>query len=73
MEAVLRVARLVEVDVSVDAVNHDPADDKFIECALAGGAGYIVSSDWDLLELGRYRGVRIVRVGEFLEILGGLS
>jgi len=70
LEAVLRVARLVEVDVSVDAVDRDPSDDKFIECALAGGAGYVVSGDRDLLELGRYRGVRVVRVGEFLELLG---
>lgn len=69
-EAVLRVARVVEVDVSVDAVEKDPSDDKFIECALAGGADYIVSDDRHLLGLGCYEDVKIVRVGKFLEMLG---
>lgn len=42
----------------------DPADDKYLELALAAGAGTIVSSDRDLLVLRPWRGVRILRPAE---------
>ena len=51
-------------------VCRDPDDDKFISCAMDGRCYYIVSGDKDLLTLKRYRGVRIVTVSEFFELLG---
>lgn len=47
----------------------DPSDDKFLECALSGGAGYVVSGDSDLLVLGEYQGTRIVTPRQFLRLL----
>lgn len=47
----------------------DPKDDKFIACAVEGNADYIVSGDNDLLDLGVYRNIQIVRVWDFLQIL----
>ncbi len=44
----------------------DPKDDKYLELALASGAGTIVSSDGDLLVLHPWRGVRILRPAEYL-------
>ena len=44
----------------------DPKDDKFLACAAEGAAHYLVSSDRDLLEMRRYRGVAIVNPGQFL-------
>jgi len=44
----------------------DPKDDKFLACAVEGGAHYLVSSDRDLLELRRYQDVVIVNPGQFL-------
>ena len=49
-------------------VCRDPDDNKFIECAVAANALYIVSGDKDLLDLKKYRDVRILTAAEFLEI-----
>lgn len=48
----------------------DPSDDKFLDCALASDADYIVTGDKDLLEMGQYEGVRIVSPKVFLEFEG---
>jgi uncharacterized protein len=52
----------------VAVVDADPDDDKFIECALASKAGYIVSGDKHLLNLKNYQGIEIKKPAEFLEI-----
>lgn len=44
----------------------DPKDDRFLACAVEGGAHYLVSSDYDLLDMRRYRDVAIVNPGQFL-------
>jgi len=66
---VLQVARLVEVKSKVHAVREDPADDKFLECAVDSKADYIVSGDEHLLKIGSYKRTRIVSVRQFLKIL----
>jgi putative PIN family toxin of toxin-antitoxin system len=48
----------------------DGKDDKYLELALASGAGVIVSGDADLLVLHPWRGVRILRPAEYLAELG---
>ncbi len=48
----------------------DPKDDKYLELALAAGAGTIVSSDEDLLVLHPWRGVRILRPAAYLAAVG---
>lgn len=44
----------------------DAKDDKYLELALAAGAGGIVSGDDDLLVLHPWRGVRILRPAAYL-------
>lgn len=46
----------------------DDPDNRVLECALAGRADAIVTGDTALLELGEYRGVRIVSLRDYLEI-----
>jgi putative PIN family toxin of toxin-antitoxin system len=48
----------------------DPDDDKFIACALALKAQYVVSGDKALIDVRRYQGINIVTPREFLEIRG---
>ena len=43
----------------------DPDDDKFLECAVAGAADYVVSADDDLLSLGAIEGIPILDVPTF--------
>ncbi|MBV9812051.1 MAG: putative toxin-antitoxin system toxin component, PIN family, partial [Acetobacteraceae bacterium] len=44
----------------------DNKDNKYLELALASGAGVIVSGDDDLLALHPWRGVRILRPAAYL-------
>ena len=44
----------------------DPADNKYLELALAAEAGAIVSGDQDLLVLHPWRGIAILRPTEYL-------
>ena len=48
----------------------DAKDNKYLELALAAGAGVIVSGDADLLVLHPWRGVRILRPAEYLAEAG---
>jgi putative PIN family toxin of toxin-antitoxin system len=47
----------------------DPDDDRILECAIAAGSQYLVTGDGDLLRLGQFQGVRIIKVAEFLTFL----
>lgn len=52
----------------ISVIDADPDDDKFIECAVAAQAEYIVSGDKHLLGLKNYRGIQIIKAAHFLEI-----
>ncbi len=51
----------------VAVVTADPDDDKFIACAVASGATYIISGDPHLLTLGSYQDILILTPAKFLE------
>lgn len=59
----------VEPKIRLDVVKDDPDDNKFLECALAGEADFIVSGDRHLLSLNKYKGVRILKAADFLKEL----
>lgn len=65
-EEVLPFVKTIEVRKRLTVVRRDPDDNKFLECAVTGGAKYLVTGDRDLLELDSYRGISIVTAGEFL-------
>ena len=48
-------------------VTDDPDDNRILECAIAAGSDYIVTYDKDLLRLGEYAGIKIVRAVDFLQ------
>jgi putative PIN family toxin of toxin-antitoxin system len=59
----------VEVVHQIQAITDDPDDNKFIECAIECGAGYIISGDRHLLKLKEYAGIKILKASEFLKNL----
>lgn len=61
--------RFVESQLLNRPVCRDPKDDKFLECALAAGAKYLVSRDGDLLVLEKPFGIEIITPRRFLSIL----
>lgn len=60
---------LIEPAEVVEAVSADPGDDKFITCAVAGQAEYLVTRDAHLLAIQTFRGTTILPPGEFLTLL----
>jgi uncharacterized protein len=55
----VRLAEIVEPSETISDVDADPADNRVLEAAAAGGAAAIVSGDRHLLELKAWRGVPI--------------
>ena len=62
------VATVVEPQFSLDVIKEDPADNRVLECALAGEASYIVTGNAHLLRLKEYRGVVILNPAGFLAL-----
>jgi putative PIN family toxin of toxin-antitoxin system len=50
-------------------VCRDADDNKFLEVATSGGAGFIISNDEDLLVLSPFEGILIITPAEFLKLL----
>ena len=69
MEDLGEFSTLVEPNIKLDVVKEDPKDNKFIECALAGEADFIVSGDAPLLNLGEYQGIQVLSPATFLRML----
>ena len=63
-------ARMIEPKVKLYLVEGDPADNRYLECSIAGGADYVVSGDGHLLDLREYLGAPILSPREFLIVLG---
>ena len=53
----------------IEAIKEDPQDNKFLECAVASHADYIVTGDRHLKSLNKFEGIKIVSAREFLDIL----
>jgi len=60
---------LVKLGSQTVTICRDPDDNKVIETALIGECRFIVSGDKDLLVLGSYNNIKIVKPAQFLEIL----
>lgn len=52
--------------LDISSACRDLKDAKFLACAVEGQAHYLISSDRDLLDMRRYKGVAIVNPGQFL-------
>jgi putative PIN family toxin of toxin-antitoxin system len=66
VEELKAMSTIVSPFLKINAVKKDPADNKIIECALEGKVDYLVTNDNHLLELGEYRGIKIIKPEEFL-------
>jgi len=67
--AVFSVGKIVQVTNKVSVVREDPSDDKFIECAIAAEAKFIVGGYKHLLKMEKYGKIRIFSVSEFIKTL----
>ena len=54
---------------SLNVVQDDPTDNKFLEAAVAGNANLIVSGDEHLLEIKSFRTISIIKPRKFVDML----
>ena len=67
-EEVLPFFEITETTDRINGVCRDPDDDKFISCAVSASADFIVSGDKDLLDMGKYKSVRIISASVLLKM-----
>ncbi|MCE5229906.1 putative toxin-antitoxin system toxin component, PIN family [bacterium] len=67
MQLILSNVKLITVKPLKNQVCSDPDDDKFIACAISGGADVIVTGDKALLAVSGFRGIQIVTPRMFLD------
>ena len=60
-------SKKVEPTVQLHVISQDAQDDKILECALAAGTNLIVTGDQHLLELGKFKKVRILSPRDFFD------
>ena len=67
-EDILMFAWIVDGNEIIDVIKNDPTDNKYLACAYEGEADYIVSGDRHLLEIKKFRGIKIINTKEFLKV-----
>lgn len=68
-EELLPYAETIKITSKINnIVEKDPTDNKFISLAVDGDAEYIISGDKHLLEIKRFKKIKIVSIKEFLSI-----
>jgi uncharacterized protein len=63
-------AEVVEAVPAIPPTCRDPADDHVLAAALVSGADYLVTGDKDILTLGSFEGIRIIKVRQLVDELG---
>jgi hypothetical protein len=67
-QEILPFFEVIDVSEEVKGICNDPADDKFISCALSASAEYLVSGDKALTDLKQYKSAKIIKPSEFLKL-----
>ncbi|MBN1536182.1 MAG: putative toxin-antitoxin system toxin component, PIN family [Anaerolineales bacterium] len=62
-------AIVVNPSKTVNIIEKDPTDDRYIECAMESQASFIVTGDKHLLELKEYQGIVILPPAGFLALI----
>ncbi len=63
------LALIVPGELAVEAVPGDPKDNHVVACAMEGSAGFIVSGDRHLKDLGQYQDIAILSPAQFRAVL----
>lgn len=72
-EEILSFTNPVKVTTNLNIIKDDPDDNKFLECAVAGKADFIISGDNHLLNIEEYEKIKILKTASFLLLLSPLS
>lgn len=67
-EEFLPYFEVIEITEDVEGICRDTDDDKFIACAVSASADFIVTGDKDLLDMGKYKSVKIISASVLLKM-----
>jgi len=68
------ITSLIIPDTRLKVIKNDETDNRFLECALAGGAKYLVTGDTRHLQpLKEFNGIQILSPADFLAVLSTIS
>lgn len=62
-----KFSKKISTSSKFDIIKDDPADNKFLECAVDSKADYIISGDNHLLKLKEFKGIKIITPAEFVK------
>ena len=65
---VLPFFEVIEATDVVSGICKDPDDDKFIACAVSGGAGVLVTGDQQLCDVRVHKTVKVINAADFLRM-----
>ena len=68
-----RIGKFVEVKSKFRVIREDPDDDVIIQAAYDGKANYVVSGDKHLISLKEFKGIKILKVEEMLNVLDSIE
>ena len=66
LEIIVFNSQIVYPKKKLNIVKKDPEDNKILECTLEAKASFVISGDGDLLEIKKYKEIKIVSPKEFL-------
>jgi uncharacterized protein len=69
IEDIFYLAFSIPGALTLTVIQDDPADNRYLECAVEGEADFLVTGDRLLLNLGEYQGITILTPRAFLEVL----
>jgi len=71
LKKLLKVAVITQNEPKFEAIVNDPSDNKYLECAVAGRADFIISGDRHLTDIKLFQGIRIISPAHFRETFSG--
>ena len=71
MDALAAQAGVTPGALTLAVIAEDPADNRYLECAVEGHVDVLVTGDRPLLDLGIYQSIRMLTPRAFLEMLEG--
>ena len=63
------MVEVVETRVSIKEITQDPPDNAVLECAVSAAATHIVSGDSHLLGPKKFRGIKVMKARDFIEMI----
>ena len=69
LKFLIEISEIVEPTKTINIIKEDPADNRVIEVALESRSRYIISGDKHLLNLRKYKNIKILSAREFIDIL----